>query len=67
MRLLVVFLVCVVGIVYFNSSHAVNLPNSTKEEETLNPFVLDIDIDCDFNPDTNEVYNCKVVEKTNEK
>ena len=67
MRLLVVFLVCVVGIVYFNSSHAVNLPNSTKEEETLNPFVLDIDIDCDFNPDTNEVYNCKAVEKTNEK
>ena len=67
MRLLVVFLVCVVGIVYFNSSHAVNLPNSTKVEETLNPFVLDIDIDCDFNPDTNEVYNCKVVEKTDEK
>ena len=67
MRLLVVFLVCVVGIVYFNSSHAVNPPNSTKEEETLIPFVLDIDIDCDFNPDTNEVYNCKVVEKTNEK
>lgn len=67
MRLLVVFLVCVVGIVYFNSSHASNLPNSTKVEETLNPFVLDIDIDCDFNPDTNEVYNCKVVEKTNEK
>ena len=51
----------------FNSSHAVNLPNSTKVEETLNPFVLNIDIDCDFNPDTNEVYNCKVVEKTNEK
>ena len=67
MRLLVVFLVCVVGIVYFNSSHASNLPNSTKVEETLNPFVLDIDIDCDFNPDTTEVYNCKVVEKTNEK
>lgn len=67
MRLIVVFLVCVVGVVYFNSSHAVNLPNSTKVEETLNPFVLDIDIDCDFNPDTNEVYNCKVVEKTNEK
>lgn len=67
MRLLIVFLVCVVGIVYFNSSHAVNLPNSTKVEETLNPFVLDIDIDCDFNPDINEVYNCKVVEKTNEK
>lgn len=67
MRLLVVFLVCIVGIVYFNSSHAVNLPNSTKVEETLNPFVLDIDIDCDFNPDTNEVYNCKVAEKTNEK
>jgi hypothetical protein len=67
MRLLIVFLVCVVGIVYFNSSHAANLPNSTKVEETLNPFVLDIDIDCDFNPDTNEVYNCKVVEKTNEK
>ena len=65
MRLLVVFLVCAVGIVYFNSSHAVNLPNSTKVEETLNPLVLDID--CDFNPDTNEVYNCKVVEKTNEK
>ena len=67
MRLLVVFLVCAVGIVYFNSSHAVNLPTSTKVEETLNPLVLDIDIDCDFNPDTNEVYNCKVVEKTNEK
>lgn len=67
MRLLVVFLVCAVGIAEFNSSHAVNLPNSTKVEETLNPFVLDIDIDCDFNPDTNEVYNCKVVEKTNEK
>ena len=65
MRLLVVLLVCVVGIAEFNSSHAVNLPNSTKVEETLNPFVLDID--CDFNPDTNEVYNCKVVEKTNEK
>lgn len=65
MRLIVVFLVCVVGIVYFNSSPAVNLPNSTKVEETLNPFVLDID--CNFNPDTNEVYNCKVVEKTNEK
>ena len=67
MRLLVVLLVCVVGIAEFNSSHAVNLPNSTKVEETLNPFVLNIDIDCDFNPDTNEVYNCKVVEKTNEK
>lgn len=67
MRLLIVFLVYVVGIAEFNSSHAVNLPNSTKVEETLNPFVLDIDIDCDFNPDTNEVYNCKVVEKTNEK
>ncbi len=67
MRLLIVFLVCVVGIAEFNSSHAVNLPNSTKVEETLNPLVLDIDIDCDFNPDTNEVYNCKVVEKTNEK
>lgn len=65
MRFLVVFLVCVAGIVYFNSSHAVNLPNSTKVEETLSPFVLDID--CDFNPDTNEVYNCKAVEKTNEK
>ena len=67
MRLLIVFLVCVVGIAEFNSSRAVNLPNSTKVEETLNPFVLNIDIDCDFNPDTNEVYNCKVVEKTNEK
>ncbi len=65
MRLLIVFLVCVVGIAEFNSSHAVNLPTSTKVEETLNPLVLDID--CDFNPDTNEVYNCKVVEKTNEK
>ena len=67
MRLLVVLLVCVVGVVYFNNSHASNLPNSTKVEETLNPFVLNIDIDCDFNPDTNEVYNCKVVEKTDEK
>ena len=67
MRLLIVFLACVVGIAEFNSNHAVNLPNSTKVEETLNPFVLNIDIDCDFNPDTNEVYNCKVVEKTNEK
>ena len=67
MRLLIVFLACVVGIVYFNSSHAVNLPNSTKVEEKLNHFVLNIDIDRDFNPDTNEVYNCKVVEKTNEK
>lgn len=66
MRLLVVLLVCVVGVVYFNSSHASNLPNSTKVEETLNPFVLNIDIDCDFNPDTNEVYNCKVVEKADE-
>lgn len=66
MRLLVVLLVCVVGVVYFNSSHASNLPNSTKSEETLIPFVLDIDIDCDFNPDTNEVYNCKVVEKADE-
>ena len=65
MRLLVVLLVCVVGVVYFNSSHASNLPNSIKGEETSIPFVLDID--CDFNPDTNEVYNCKVVEKTNEK
>lgn len=66
MRLLVVLLVCVVGVVYFNSSHASNLPNSVKCEETLIPFVLDIDIDCDFNPDTNEVYNCKVVEKADE-
>jgi len=66
MRLLVVLLVCVVGVVYFNSSHASNLPNSVKGEETSIPFVLAIDIDCDFNPDTNEVYNCKVVEKADE-
>ena len=66
MRLLVILLVCVVGVVYFNSSNASNLPNSVKGEETLIHFVLDIDIDCDFNPDTNEVYNCKVVEKADE-
>ena len=66
MRLLVILLVCIVGVVYFNSSRASNLPNSVKGEETLIPFVLDIDIDCDFNPDTNEVYNCKVVEKADE-
>ena len=59
MRLLVVLLVCVVGVVYLNSSHASNLPNFVKDEETSIPFVLDID--CDFNTDTNEVYNCKVV------
>lgn len=64
MRLLVILLVYVVGVVYFNSSHASNLPNSVKGEETFIPFVLDID--CDFNPDTNEVYNCKVEEKANE-
>ena len=64
MRLLVVLLVCVVGVVYFNNSHASNLPNSVKGEEISIPFVLDID--CDFNPDTNEVYNCKVEEKADE-
>lgn len=57
-------LVCIVSVVYLNSSHASNLPNSVKGEETLIPFVLDID--CDFNTDTDEVYNYKVVGKADE-
>lgn len=29
-------------------------------------YVLDIDTDCDYDPDRDEVYNCKIITKSDE-
>ena len=45
---------------------AMMLVNSEKVYPIPDDFVIDIDIDCDYNPDTDEVYNCKIVSKSDE-
>lgn len=60
MKLIVIFIICISTSV----ANAMVLVNSTPVQDRK--FILDIDVDCEFNPDTNEVYNCKVVEKSDE-
>lgn len=64
MRLIVLMGIIVLGLYTCGSVHAMMLFNPTIA--IPDSYVLDIDIDCDFNPDTDEVSNCKVLGTSNE-
>lgn len=67
MRTLIVFLISLATVIYFNTpTNAMMLVNSEKVYPVLDDFIIDIDIDCDYDPDTGEVSNCKVVSKSDE-
>lgn len=66
MRSLILLVVCAFCATYFssNAAHAMMMYNPTVAiPDTMVP---DIDIDCDFNPDTGDLSNCKAVGTSNE-
>lgn len=67
MRILVVFIISLLGVLYFQPyANAMMLFNAEKVYPVPEEFVMDVDIDCDYDPETNTVSNCKVVSKSDE-